>query len=365
MRFFSILTSIAVVAGLYLMIMQRDALKAFASGEDAPKESISAPEKEDISEKPPISVVVRASEAQEVQAGIVLRGRTEAARKINVSAETSGLVISEPLRRGSMIEKGSILCSLDPGTSKVTLLEARARLLEAEANNKASASLVRKGYTSETTAIGRQAALQAAQAQVEKAERAIENLNIHAPFSGLLESDTAEIGSLMQPGQVCATIIDLKEVKLVGFVPERDVAKLTVGAKAGARLISGENAYGQLSFVSRSADPQTRTFRVEVTVPNDNLEIRDGTTAEIFIALEGEKAHLLPQSVLTLNDQGRLGIRAAVDGVAKFLEVEVVRDAPEGIWLSGLPAQLNVIIVGQDFVVDGRRITAQFEEATQ
>ncbi len=365
MRFFSIITSIAVVIGLYLVIMERDTLRALANGEEKPTQEQVAEKEADISEKPPIAIVARASQAQEVEAGIVLRGRTEAGRRLDVRAETSGLVISEPLRRGTMVESNRVLCELDPGTSEVTLLEARARLTEAQANDRASASLVKKGYTSETAAIGRKASLQSAEAQVQKAERAIENLTVLAPFSGILESDTAEIGSFLQPGQVCATIIDLKQVKLVGFVPERDVGRLKVGAKAGARLITDENVFGQLTFVSRSADPQTRTFRVEVTVPNADLEIRDGTTAEIFIALAGEKAHLLPQSVLTLNDNGELGIRAAVDGIAKFMAVEVVRDAPEGIWLAGLPETVNVIVVGQDFVIDGRRIEATFQEASQ
>lgn len=365
MRFFSIITSLAVVVGLYLVIMERDTLKAFAAGEPKPTTQDEPDEQVDISEKPPIAIVARASTAQEVEAGIVLRGRTEAGRRLDVRAETTGLVISEPLRNGTLVDANKVLCELDPGTSAVALLEARARLAEAEANDRASASLVQKGYTSETAAMGRKAALEAAKAAVSRAERAIENLTIHAPFSGVLETDTAEIGSLLQPGQICAAIIDLSEVKLVGFVPERDVGKLKVGAKAGARLISGKNVYGQLSFVSRSADAQTRTFRVEVTVPNADLSIPDGTTAEIFIALAGETAHLLPQSVLTLNDQGKLGIRAAVDGVAKFMPVEVVRDAPEGIWLSGLPDEVNVIVVGQDFVIDGRRIEAKFEGADQ
>lgn len=372
MRLSSILTAILVAAGLYMMIMQRDLVMAFAGSNDSETATETADDTTQArvisngeSTASAVAIVAMRSVAKPVDNGIVLRGRTEAARHIDVRAETSGLVISEPLRRGTFVEKGQVLCELDPGTRNAELVEARARLAEADANNTAAVSLVQKGFTSETTAISRKASLETAMAGVERAEKELARLTIEAPFRGLLESDAAELGALLQPGAACATIIDLDPIKLVGFVPERDIPRLQLGAVAGARLLTGETLRGQLTFISRSADPQTRTFRVEVEVSNPDFTIRDGSTAEILIGLAGSTAHLLPQSVLTLDDDGRLGVRAAVDNMARFMPVSIVRDTADGVLVADLPDELDVIIVGQEYVRDGRPITVTMQEAPE
>ena len=361
MRFGSVITALVVAAVLYAVIMQRDQLLALAGVEEAQAEEVSG----DVSGERAIAVVAKRSVAQTVDSGIVLTGRTEAARKVEVRSEISGLVASEPLRAGAFVQAGTTLCEIDPGTRSAALAEAEARLAEAEANNRAAENLVQRGFTSETNAISQKAALESAMASVDRARTDIDNLTITAPFDGLLESDTAELGSLLQPGSACATIIDLDPVKLVGYVPERDMARLSLGAQAGGRLVSGEEVRGIVTFLSRSADELTRTFRVEVTVDNPDLRISDGTTVQILIALSGEKAHFLPQSALTLDDNGRLGIRAADGDVARFLPVSIIRDTSEGIWVADLPEEVDVIVVGQEYVVDGRAIKVTMREGNE
>ncbi|MEM9814376.1 MAG: efflux RND transporter periplasmic adaptor subunit, partial [Pseudomonadota bacterium] len=194
------------------------------------------------------------------------------------------------------------------------------------------------------------------------AEKELDRLEIRAPFAGLLETDTAELGTLLQPGTLCGTLIALDPIELVGFVPELDVERVTLGAEARARLSSGREVTGSVRFVARSSDPLTRTFRVEIEVPNPDNAIRDGLSAEIVIALEGSSGHLIPQSALTLDDSGTLGVRLHVDGVARFNPVSVIRDDREGIWLGGLPETPDVIVIGQDFVTDGRAITPVYQD---
>ena len=189
---------------------------------------------------------------------------------------------------------------------------------------------------------------------------------MHAPFGGLLEHDTAELGSLLQTGGICATIIQLDPIKLTGFLPETEVGRVETGARAGARLAaSGQQVTGTVSFLSRSADPQTRTFRVEIEVPNSDLAIRDGQTAEILIAAAGAKAHLLPQSSLTLNDDGALGVRTVEGEMAKFVPVTILRDTAEGVWVTGLTETAQVITIGQDYVIDGVPVEPTVKEASE
>lgn len=402
MRILSILAALIVAVIVLAFTIERDATMAYLRG-DAAAETPDQPAPSPPSTAaqaaqptaPAMRVVALHSTARDIDSAVVLRGQTQAWREVEVKAETSSTVMSEPLPKGTFVDAGQLLCKLSPGTRGATLAEARARLSEATAakataesrvpeaqsrvaeaqakldetliNQNAASKLSEGGFAAETRVKSADAAvasaraglesarasvqaaksglqsadagIEAAQAAVAAAEKEIERLDIHAPFAGLLESDTAELGSLMQPGALCATVIQLDPIKLVAFVPETDVSRVHVGAMAGGRLAAGgDDVQGQVTFLSRAADPVTRTFRVEIEIPNPDLTLRDGQTVEILIATDGAPAHLLPQSALTLNDEGTLGLRTlGPDSVVQFQPVKILRDTPDGIWLTGLP----------------------------
>lgn len=425
MRLIPVITAVLVTLVLGALVLERDRLMAFArnepvtgqpagdaaaagSGDAESAETTEAPAKPGTKPgKATVRVVVVQSHAKTVDSAVVLRGQTKADRQVDIRSETSGNVISEPMRKGTYVSKGDVLCRLDPGTREATLAEARARLNEAKSrvpesqarrteakarleearvNHNAATKLLEGGYSSETRIKATQAAVRSAEAAVASAtsgleatqsgieaaaaavalaKREIDRLTIEAPFEGLLESDAAELGSLMQPGALCATVIQLDPIKLVGYVPETEVNRVEIGALAGAELASGLQVQGRVVFVSRSADPLTRTFQVEILVENKDLSIREGQTAEILIQAEGAQAHFLPQSALTLNNEGQLGVRTVdLSDTVRFFAVKIVRDQPDGVWLTGLPDVADVIVVGQDFVVEGVVVAPTYREAS-
>ena len=410
-RVFSILLAAIVVVTLYMLVFEREAVLALAAGDDraqAASDAAPVPEAATLDVAAAIEVVAMRSSASVIDRAVLVRGQTQAARQVEVRAETSGQVISEPLRKGSSVDAGQLLCEIDPGTRGVALreaearlaqartgipeaearvAEARARLEEAEINDRAAARLVEDGFASQSRVASVRAAAESARAGVTTAEsgleaakagissaeaavaaaqREIEQLKITAPFEGLLESDTAETGSLLQPGALCATIIQLDPIKLVGFVPETQIDAVATGAMAGARLASGREVIGEVTFVSRSADPTTRTFRVEVEVDNGDASIRDGQTVEIAIASDGTAAHLLPQSALTLDNAGRLGVRlVGGDRTVAFAPVTLLRDTTDGVWVDGLAEDVSVIVVGQEYVTEGVAVRPTYREASR
>ena len=408
MRLISVINAILVVVALYFLVFERDSLFAFAGRDEADAAEVTEPTEAAIISESGIRVVALRSEAREIDSAVLLRGQTKANRQVEVLAETTSTVISEPKRKGTFVEAGDILCELDPGTRPADLaealagkLEAESRIPEAEArleeahalvaeaeiNLTASRKLAETGFASETRRISSEAAMssaeagvksaeagleatragiEAAAASVEAAQREVGRQTIEAPFKGLLESDTAELGSLMQPGSLCATVIQLDPIKLVGFVPETEVNRVTVGATTSATLVTGRELQGRVTFLSRSADETTRTFEVEITVPNPDLTIRDGQTATIRIAAEGAKAHLLPQSALTLNNEGQLGVRTvAAENVVDFMPVRILRDTALGVWVDGLPETADIIVIGQEFVTRGVTVEPTYREASQ
>ena len=415
MRIFPIITATLVCIAIFFAVFQREALVNFAArfgaqdsmppADDAAPGPLATAQNETQDER--VHVLVRRSTAKITENAVPLRGRTEAMRAVTVAAETAGRIISTPIRAGAYVETGTVLCQIDPGTrltareeALAALQSARARLPEAEAqlagaraqltaaeiDANAATQLSASGFASETRAAGAEAVregalagiqsgeaavaqarsgIRSAEAAVTRAQEEIDRLTIMAPFAGYLETDTAELGSLLQPGSPCARIIQLDPIKLVGFVPEAQVDRVTVGAMAGARLASVRDVMGEVSFVSRSADERTRTFRVEITVPNADVTIRDGQTADILIRSEGIPAHLLPASAMTLDDNGTLGLRIVTDGVVQFVPVRMLRDTANGVWLTGLAETADVIVVGQEFVTDGVVVRVSYDEVTQ
>lgn len=355
MRFTSVLMALAIVGGLYYWFALRGQMPPSGPPEASATLAVTAPATSSAADAP-VPVVVFESTARETVNQIILRGRTSANRRVSVAAETAGLVISQPIRRGSEVAEGDLLCRLDPGARPAQLLEAEAALAEARVEAEAATQLSQKGFATETTRIARQAQLEAAQAAVDLVRLDIARLEIRAPFSGILETDTAELGSRLAPGDGCAVVIDLSSVKVSGFVSEQEVDQIQLGQTATARLINGRRIAGRISFISPVADPETRTFQVEVTLPNSDSRIRDGMTAELSIDLPAQVAHRIPQTALTLDDDGRLGVRLAEDGVARFAPVSIIRDETDGVWVSGLTDRASVIVVGQEFVRDGRAI---------
>ena len=264
MRIIPILTAIIVTVALYFAVMERDKLVAFATGApangNATDAAAAAPAPEaSTPARPLVRVFARHSKAQVIDSAVVLRGETQAARSVELRAETAGQVVSEPLRKGSFVQEGQVLCQIDAGTRPAMVAEARARLVEARArvpeaaarvaqaraqlkeaelNRNAASKLSKDGFASETrlaateaTVSGAKAAvetalsgletvqanIQSAEAALAGAEKELERLEIKASFAGLLESDTAELGSLLQPGGLCATVIQLDPIKLVGY----------------------------------------------------------------------------------------------------------------------------------------------------
>ncbi|MDA5094362.1 efflux RND transporter periplasmic adaptor subunit [Aliiroseovarius sp. KMU-50] len=407
MRLFPILAAVTVICLLYLVIFQREALlEGLGTSPAEQNEAVERPAaNSDVGNDAGVSVVAIHSQARQIEGAVLVRGRTEASRRVVIRSETSGQVTSNRLNKGGLVKTGDILCHLDQGTREAGLAEASARLAEARArepeaearvieakarldealinlnaaeklseggfasdsrvaNARASVEAARAGViAAQSGASTSSAAIQSAESAVATAQRELERIEITAPLDGILESDSAELGSLLQPGAECATLIQLNPIRLVGFVPELMVDFVAVGATVQARLANGEEITGLVTYIADSSDPNTRTFRVEVEADNSDRGLREGRTVEIAIASAGRQAHLLPQSALTLDDEGRLGVRIVTEnGRAGFAPVEMVRDSREGVWVTGLADEAKVIVIGHHYVTDDVLVDVTMQE---
>ena len=240
------------------------------------------------------------SSAVEYQPLIKLKATKKSEARVDVKAKTSGEVVAIGANQGKFVAKDTVLCSL--GVVEVNRTQVKA------------------------------------------------------PFSGFIEQ-IVKPGNFLERGQVCATIIQLNPISFIAGVPEYDINKVQVGQKVSLELVTGQKINGKLTFVSKSASPDTRTFIVESQIENPQGLVKDGLTANMTIEIDKVKAHKISPSILLLNDGGKLGIRIVINSkIAKFIEITILEDSEEGLWVTDIPEDVEIIIQGQGFVEDGQEV---------
>ncbi len=288
---------------------------------------------------------------------VLVRGRTQAARIVSVRSETSGVVASTPVREGSFVRAGQILCKLKVDARQATLDQARADLRSKQLTHTASADLAAKGFRSTTQLLADQANMDQSAAAVRQAEVALNQTNIRAPFAGVFNQRDIEVGGYLSPGAACGVVIELDPLKIIGDASETDIGKIQTGAAAHVVLASGQSLDGKVFAVARDADPQTRTYHVEVLARNSGSSVRSGLSAEVNIEAGPGEAHLVPSSALVLDSAGRQGIRYVHDAnLVGFAPVKVLDETQDGVWVSGLSGPIRVITVGQSYVLEGQKV---------
>ncbi len=302
-------------------------------------------------------VVVETVSAEPHPVFLTLKGRTEPNRMVTVRAATTGTVVGAPDLEGKFVRKGALLCRLDVEARQARIDEAEARLNAEQVDFDAAQTLVEKGWAAQTRANAAKAARDAAQASVNAARVELERTRLTAPFAGVFETRLAEAGDFLSPGSPCGVVAELDPIRVVAEVTEDYATALTTGAPVHANVLSAGSVEGTISYVARTADENTRTFKVEAVIDNTDGRISAGLTSDLRIKLGETEATKISPAMLTLHDDGRLGIRHITgDDMVTFTEVSVIDDATDGIWITGLPARATVISVGQDYIKDGIQV---------
>lgn len=297
---------------------------------------------------------------------IRLSGQTEADKRVTLAARAAGIIAELPIRQGEPVEAGDLILRLDAEGKEAAVETARQLLVQREAEANAAERLGQSGSLPRLQVDAARSALAQARSQLELAEADLARNEVRAPFAGTIDRITAEEGASIGQGGEIATLIRLDPIIAIGQVSEREIGFVSRGDSAEVRLVSGDTVEGHVRFVSRDANPQTRTYRVEVEVPNPDGQVPAGMTAEVTLRGTSVPAVVLPRSVVTLSGAGDLGIRG-VDEENKvvFFPIDLVDDTTSGLYLGGVPEDARVIVAGQDLVTEGETVNAvEADEAT-
>jgi multidrug efflux system membrane fusion protein len=312
----------------------------------------------------PTRVRARISQAQLHTAAVVLRGRTENKRSVTVRSETRGRVTSRPVEKGTAVAVGALLCRLAIEDRNAQILEAREGRNQARIDYQGALRLKQKGFQADSDIARAKARLASAQAAVERGELELSRTYVRAPFAGIIEDTHAEIGDYLQPGAACVTVIDLHPMLLVARISERDIDAVKIAGNASGVLADGSRLEGKISFIGMQSDDSTRTYRLEVQIPNEDNAIRSGLTAQIELPTAQVYAHLISPALMALDTAGNVGIRTlSEDNVVIWNDIEIIDDDDNGAWILGLQDVARIITVGQELVVPGEQVDAVFEQA--
>lgn len=315
---------------------------------------------EPVVETPKRTVAVVRADVVDFARQIRVSAVTEADKLAILAAKSSGIVQSLGAAAGQTVAQGSIVLQLDGADVLAAVKTAEDQLAQAAEQLEVGEALNAKGSLPETQITTRRATKSAAEAALSQAQAAADRLALTAPFAGTLDAVNVEVGEWVQAGTPIATLISLDPIVVKAEVSERDVAHVAVGAKAIVRLISGAEMEGTVRHLARKASDKTRTFALEVDLPNPEGAIPSGLTAEVRLFAATVPALTVPRSVLTINEAGEIGLRIVDDAEkATFLKVELIDDTEEGFVISGVPAGARVIVAGQDLVRDGDAVIAQ------
>lgn len=346
-------TSASIVAGL-LLLWLGSGLWVERPAEPEPALIVEAADRK-LAPKATLSRVrVELKQAEARSQSVVLRGRTEAKRNVDVTAEISGQVVSRSVERGQQVSRGQLLCEIAVDDRAMAVEEAQAALNKAEIENEGSLELAARGLLSEVAIAASAARREAAEAHLERQVLNLARTRIAAPFDGVVEDLHLDEGDYAMPGDACATLIDLDPMLVTAQVTEEQVEYLRLGSIVKGSTRMGRPLEGELSFIGNQSDPVTRTYAVEITVGNQDYRLRSGLTVSLQVMLDEIQAHAITPSLLTLNEQGEMGVRLIdTSNRVVFHAVKIIEDGPYGMWVSGLPDSAALITVGQEYVAAG------------
>jgi len=354
-----------------------------------------------------IKVETKIFNVQQIDQSIVIQGQTIYNKKIDVKSETTGNITNINFDRGDNVNRNKkllnisienrkeVLTSVERDLSRLkkeviineknrdNLLSKNSELIKLyEIEYLSAKQLIDKGLSSksklslasfnlvnsksdqidinlqyEKQLANLESQIASYNSQLKQINLDIEKTKILSPFDGIITDKNIEISDYVTPGMILLTIVNLNPIKVQGYLSEFDVNKIQLNTKALIENTNGIKKNGKITFISPSAETSTRTFEIEIEADNSDLTFKSGITTSIVIEGSELLAHKIPPSILTLQDDGTIGVKALSDeNMVIFFPIQKVKDTVDGMWVSGLPNEVNLIISGQEYVSTGQII---------
>jgi multidrug efflux system membrane fusion protein len=326
---------------------------------------------------PPSPVSYTDAKEYPLRRSVQLPGTVEALKVSTVASEVAGMVVEFSAREGAAVTKGQPLARLRRENHQLSLTSAEAQLKEDEARHKmAERNLERTRELFGSKDVSQkqlddaqfelnawQGRVDKQRAEIAKIKDELERHTIVAPFSGVVVRKFTELGQWLAEGGPVVELMSLDEMDVVAEVPERYFNSLKVRARTQVvfEALSGLRVEGRVSAIIPRADPQARTFRAKIRIPNPGGRIGAGMLAQISLP-EGDpyRAVVVPKdAVVTRGPQKLIYL---VNGDNKIAEVPVQLGSGVGAWIEvqgGVQAGQKVVTRGNERLMNGQPVHGQ------
>ena len=290
---------------------------------------------------------------------IKLRGFSEASRTVILKAQVDGRISTKQFDKGNFYKAGTQLLLIDPEDKVAKVKEMEALLNQRKKEYEVAESLFKKGFRSEVKLSQSLTNFENALALYEKSQVALNNTKVSMPFDSTIEDSYVELGDYLKKGDSIAKVVDLDPIFVSSSANEKEISNIRINQSARVKI--GDILFdGIVNYISKTSDPNTRSFKIQVEVQNNNYSILSGLTSEIQILGPSTEAYFIPSSLVTLNNAGKIGVKIILDDKVKFVPIQILSDTGDGYWINSkeLNAKdsVDIIIQGQDFTVEGEQV---------
>lgn len=312
-------------------------------------------------EAPLQRVQVERLSSRQMNQEIKLSGTTAANRSLDIRAQIKSTVDSINIERGSSVNQGQVLITLDRRDWPAKVAEAKALLNQRQLELSSTKKLFARDLVSKNQLAAKQTDVAVAQAKLSNAEENLQSTIIKAPFDGVIEQQNVELGDAIKDGTSLFTLIDLTPLIIISQIPELRINDIQVGDNAYAILPDGRQLNGTIRFIAAQADPTTRAYEMELEVGQYDGRIASGLTAAIYVPQPAVDSYFLSSALLLLNETGQLSVKTLTeDDRVTITPVKLLRAENDGIWVYGPTDSLNLIVMGHGFVDENEQVQAVY-----
>ena len=290
-------------------------------------------------------------------------GIVQANTSVDVAFQVAGKVVAVGPDEGQTVRAGQQIAALDPTDYRLALEQASAQADRAARDRDRNQPLLASGGIAPADMDHLESGARQSAAVADLAKKRLSDTRLAAPISGIVARRAVEVGATVAPGQPAFTIVDLDPVRVRVGVPEADVGRITEGSPATVRIPALDTSFaGRVSLIGVVADPTTRSYTVEISVPNPARRLRAGMVAEATVMTAKTTTTLMVPAAAVVHDAGvngttlvylldrdaaRVHAHRVTTGIARGESLEIV---------TGVATGDQVVVAGQQRLRDGARV---------
>jgi multidrug efflux system membrane fusion protein len=291
---------------------------------------------------------------------IELYGYSKADKKIMLKTEINGKINKILKKEGDILNKGETLILLDKKQYQASYNQAKANYNSSQTNFQTIKALFNKKLASKTEYNNSKAEFSKREAELKIAKINLENTEIKAPFSGIIEKIYVEEGEIISAYNTSlANFINDTNIIITSYIPEKLYMKLKNISKTEVEFLNDVRRIAAINYISNESDSKTKTFEIELIIDNFDSKIKDGMTAKTYLTIENIPAHKIKSSSLSIDDQGNIGIKIIKDNIVEFRKADILHDAGEYIYINNIEPELEIITIGHGMVEIGEIVSTE------